>query len=1176
MQNSTLLGRSGMVMQTSPVLRGKKGTLHATWMFFCFLLLSVTFIGLDGLQAQSIKPDPGMYPFCPNCNSKDIKTSKITYLPESEGSCTEPNSTTLGRFQFDLDVTANTRYGLLIYFDIYTANDVFVGTFFDCMTVDLPKGPNPIVRNSTEYKLYLDPAFSTLPPGSLKAKNVFTAWDNRIPDQVCQFSSFNQLTGKMTILDCQKVAPKCKTYESVPLFNLYDRPTLTLTATELYACDASSMANLEFTELLGGDLYSLVIDGVIKADGQPISTSPLAIDISSYGVGVYPATIVIKSSVTGCESEPYHFNLNIGDVVKIQTQPASKVECQGDENATVQLSVGASGEMLTYQWYSRSSSNGVVTPITDATASTYMAPISADGTMYYYVVVKGLCGTDQTSSQVSVLVNKATKINVQPVDKEVCKGGDGETVGLSVSADGTGIKYQWYVSETADGEGVAILNATTSAFAAPISTDGEKFYYVFVDGECGDDVKSDVISVKVNKPTSINTQPLGDEVCKGEEGSHFDLSVSAEGTGLTYQWYSRTSTDVSVSPILNATSSVFEAPISASGTVYYSVKVMGSCGSDVWSDEVTVIVKKNTSIVTEPAAKEVCEDAAAQLSVSADGENIHYQWYHTSSQTDEGIAIVDATNSSYEASTSSAGVNYYYVLVHGDCGDDQKSEVVSVTVKPITEIVTSPSDETTCLDKAVTLSVTASGVDLKYQWFSMQSSNGSASEIIDATSSSYTAPVSSVGYTYYYVVVSGGCGDATSGVAEVHVKEALSISTQPKDEVVCIGGNAGALSVVALNATGYQWYKSSDNQIGNGDDVMIDGATGSTYSPIIEALTMYYYVVVSGDCEDVTSDIAEVQVVECGSFCTYSQGGFGSPTGSTRYSNGESCENETTLKAIQHAISSWSGSIITLGGANASLTIEYNDAASVINYLPAGGSATGLPLGNNSLNYFISNKIQNSLLAQTITLALNIGLNMENNMMNYPLQAKYLMLDKAVNCGIDGTSGDSKCANFTIIAGLQDQDGVAGLTINDVWIAANKLLNDPTASVGISLGQVSSVVEAINLAWDECRIAKQWVSSCGEPVMQTSSLDAGVTSRAYPNPFRESFTIDFVSKYSGTAKVEIYDVTGRLIEVIYKGDVIAGVQYKVKYQSKLNTPSAVIYKVTVGQSTMIGRMLSPR
>jgi hypothetical protein len=85
-------------------------------------------------------------------------------------------------------------------------------------------------------------------------------------------------------------------------------------------------------------------------------------------------------------------------------------------------------------------------------------------------------------------------------------------------------------------------------------------------------------------------------------------------------------------------------------------------------------------------------------------------------------------------------------------------------------------------------------------------------------------------------VVSGTCGGPlTSSSATLGNSPSVSITTQPAGQIVCAGTSV-TFTVVASNATGYQWYNGT---------APISGANNSTYTTNVAGT---YHVVVSGTC----------------------------------------------------------------------------------------------------------------------------------------------------------------------------------------------------------------------------------------------------------------------------------------------------------------------------------------
>lgn len=166
-----------------------------------------------------------------------------------------------------------------------------------------------------------------------------------------------------------------------------------------------------------------------------------------------------------------------------------------------------------------------------------------------------------TSSTAVVTVNGVPQITTQPSHQTVCEGG---VATFTIVATGTGtVTYQWRKAAT------PISGATSATFVInPVALSDAGSYNCVVTDDCGS-VTSTGATLNVNEQVQIVTQPSNATVCIGDP---INLSVTATGTGLTYQWRKNST------PISGATSSTYSigsAILTNSGN--YDVVVSGTC-----------------------------------------------------------------------------------------------------------------------------------------------------------------------------------------------------------------------------------------------------------------------------------------------------------------------------------------------------------------------------------------------------------------------------------------------------------------------------------------------------------------------------------------------------------------------------------------------------------------------
>jgi gliding motility-associated-like protein len=523
--------------------------------------------------------------------------------------------------------------------------------------------------------------------------------------------------------------------------------------------------------------------------------------------------VVITGTCGSATSNPASLTVNAAPV--ITGQPVPLTQCTGT-NAT--FTVTATGAGLAYQWRK----NGV--NITGATNASYtLNNIIPTDAANYDVVITGTCGS-VTSNTAALVVNTAPAITTQPANLTQCAGTNAT---FTVTATGAGLTYQWRKNA------VNIAGATNASYTinniAPVDAAS---YTVVITGTCGS-VTSNAATLTVNTAPAITTQPVSITQCTGTNAT---FSVTATGTGLTYQWRKNGVN------IAGATNAVYTrnniAPVDAAG---YDVVITGTCGS-VTSAIATLTVNTAPAITGQPVSLIQCAGTNATFMVTATGAGLTYQWRKNA------VNIAGATNASYTINNiAPADAASYTVVITGTCGT-VTSNAATLTVNTAPAITAQPASLAQCSGTNATFTVTSTGTGLTYQW------RKNAVNIAGATNASYTinniAPADAAGYD---VVITGTCGSVTSAIATLTVNTAPAITGQPGSLIQCAGTNATFTVTATGNGLTYQWRKNAVN---------IAGATNASYTiiNIAPADAASYTVVITGTCGSVTSAIATLTV----------------------------------------------------------------------------------------------------------------------------------------------------------------------------------------------------------------------------------------------------------------------------------------------------------------------------
>ncbi|MCL2435505.1 MAG: hypothetical protein FWD09_05130, partial [Lentimicrobiaceae bacterium] len=654
------------------------------------------------------------------------------------------------------------------------------------------------------------------------------------------------------------------------------RPTITGDATP-FCIDATTTHT--YTTQPGWENYNWQITGGNIINGA--GTNEVEVEWNTWGTG---KLAVSYEDAEGCEN--YILDTLRIDILETKITgiaPDTLISKCYDTGNFPPLNITTLGNNLSYQWY-RNTTNSTTTPTPVAVgenSATFSPPSNVNvGEYYFFCVITGDCGKDTSDFSGKHTIKPALEITHPSVSSRALCYGVGSFPQLSITATGVNLEYQWYINTTNDNTGgTALSGANSSSYSPPNdSTPGTYYYYVVVTSDCGP-LTSNVSGEHVIKPTTTITDPASTNptpLCRNE-ADFPQLSITATGVGLSYQWYRNTALSTTTpAPVAVGGNSASYTPSSDldPGDYYYYVVVTGDCGVETsdFSDKHTV--KPGPSITAQTAAepRTVCHntDLFPQLSITAAGVGLtlSYQWYSNASpSTTGGTLITDSIGTTLTPPNNlTPGTYYYYCIVSSECGT-AASHIWEHIIKPTTVITAPPSPalEILCFNTGnfPQLSVTATGYNLRYRWYTNGSASTSGATQTDSTGTTFT-PSSNLpaGDYYYYVVVTGDCGVETSDFSGKHtVKPATKVMAHPDPAIpTALCYNTTNFPPLSVTATGdnlnYQWYINTSAAKTGG--TLLTGATTAAYTPPSDSTAgdYYYYVVVTGDCGKDTSNVS--------------------------------------------------------------------------------------------------------------------------------------------------------------------------------------------------------------------------------------------------------------------------------------------------------------------------------
>ncbi len=364
-----------------------------------------------------------------------------------------------------------------------------------------------------------------------------------------------------------------------------------------------------------------------------------------------------------------HCSVTVSTPLAITAQPA---DFTGSSGSTAKFTVKASGDGLSYQWQ-LSDDQGNTWRNSSVKTASYATTLSAnnDG-RYVRCIVTDKYG-NSVKSNAAAMKMTALAITTQPANQTVKNGA---TASFKVVATGSGLTYQWQLS---DDQGKTWRNskATTANYSAAV-TDSNNGRYVrcIVTDKYGNSVKSNAAIMKITT-LAITTQPVNQTVKNGATAS---FKVVATGSGLTYQWQLSDDQGKTWRNSKATTANYSAAVTDSNNGRYVRCIVTDKFGNSIKSN--AAIMKLTTlKITTQPVNAKVAKGATASFKVVATGSGLTYQWQLSDDQG-KTWRNSKATTANYSAAvTDSNNGRYVRCIVTDKFGNSVKSNAAIMKIK---------------------------------------------------------------------------------------------------------------------------------------------------------------------------------------------------------------------------------------------------------------------------------------------------------------------------------------------------------------------------------------------------------------------------------------------------------------------------------------------------------------
>jgi hypothetical protein len=388
----------------------------------------------------------------------------------------------------------------------------------------------------------------------------------------------------------------------------------------------------------------------------------------------------------------------------------------------------------------------------------------------------------------------------------IVAGGFSNPISLSATGNPVGTSVSFSANPITPGSSVAVtLNGTNTLSPGT--------YNITVTGTAsGASAQTRVLAFTIQAGTgpAITGQPAAQSVCSGASAS---FSITATGT---YQWQLSTdggSTWNNISGATNASYTVSGATTLMNGN-QYRCTVTNSCGT-TQSTAATLSVSASTQITQQPQSVSACVGGTQSFTVTATGGTISYQWQISTNGGSSWTNVPGAAAATYTLSGITLAMNgdQYRCVVNGTCPPNTATSNAATLSVALISISSQPSSVTICDGGNSGFSVTASGINLTYQWQIntgsgfVNLSNGGIYSGATTSSLNVTGATPAIsGYQFRCLVASSSCTNTIlTQVATLTVNTLPSIGTQPVPQTICTGSNVSfQISGAGTGAT-YQW-----------------------------------------------------------------------------------------------------------------------------------------------------------------------------------------------------------------------------------------------------------------------------------------------------------------------------------------------------------------------------------
>jgi hypothetical protein len=92
-------------------------------------------------------------------------------------------------------------------------------------------------------------------------------------------------------------------------------------------------------------------------------------------------------------------------------------------------------------------------------------------------------------------------------------------------------------------------------------------------------------------------------------------------------------------------------------------------------------------------------------------------------------------------------------------------------------------------------------------------------------------------------------------------------------------------------------------------------------------------------------------------------------------------------------------------------------------------------------------------------------------------------------------------------------------------------------------------------------------------ISEINSVAEAINMTVFPNPFTDRLYFDFISPAEANARIDLFDMSGKLVKTIFDQTISAGMEYEAEFKPEVIISATYIYRFVLGNEVYHGKVI---